>query len=97
MAFGLLRFSYGLFFAAVYPALNALIVKYSDAEFRGRAISLNQTSSQFGMMAGPLIGGFLGGWVGIQIVFLLTGGALLGAAVWMKVNSVKEAKQKFSG
>lgn len=97
IAFGLLRFSYGLFFAAVYPALNALIVKYSDAEFRGRAISLNQTSSQFGMMAGPLIGGFLGGWVGIQFVFLMTGGALLGAAIWMKVNSVKEARQTFSG
>lgn len=93
IAFGVLRFSYGLFFAAVYPALNALIVKHSDAEFRGRAISLNQTSNQLGMMAGPLIGGFLGGWVGIQFVFLITGGALLGAAVWMKVNSVKEAKQ----
>ncbi|TXK78407.1 MFS transporter [Paenibacillus sp. N3.4] len=97
IAFGVLRFSYGLFFAAVYPALNALIVKYSEAEFRGRAISLNQTSSQFGMMAGPMLGGLLGGWIGIQFVFLITGVALLGAAVSMKVSSMKEAKRVTSG
>ncbi|UKS25365.1 MFS transporter [Paenibacillus sp. HWE-109] len=97
IAFGLLRFSYGLFFAAVYPALNALIVQYADNEFRGRAISLNQTASQFGMMAGPMIGGLLGGWISIQFVFLITGAALLGAAGMMKVNSRRAAKPSISG
>ncbi|NQX69472.1 MFS transporter [Paenibacillus alba] len=93
IVFGLLRFSYGLFFAAVYPALNALIVQYADSEFRGRAISLNQTANQFGMMAGPLIGGLLGGWISIQFVFIITGAALLGSALTMKLNSRREAKQ----
>ncbi|GAA3407841.1 multidrug efflux MFS transporter MdtG [Paenibacillus hodogayensis] len=79
-AFGMLRFGYGLFFAAVYPALNALIVQYTEDDFRGRAVSLSQSASQFGIVLGPLLGGFLGGWIGIPFVFLLTGLALLGAA-----------------
>ncbi|WP_405130649.1 MFS transporter [Paenibacillus sp. FSL H8-0317] len=78
--FGSLRFVYGLFFAAVYPALNALIIKYADHDFRGRAVSLSQTASQFGIVLGPLIGGLLGGWVGIPFIFLFTGIVLLGAA-----------------
>ncbi|MFF2089269.1 MFS transporter [Paenibacillus sp. NPDC058174] len=78
--FGFLRFGYGLFFAAVYPALNALIIHYADRDFRGRAVSLSQSASQFGIVIGPLLGGFLGGWIDIPYVFLLTGIALLGAA-----------------
>jgi DHA1 family multidrug resistance protein-like MFS transporter len=90
VGFGILRFSYGLFFAAVYPALNALIVKYAEADFRGRAVSLNQSSSQFGIVVGPLFGGLLGGWIGIQFVFLITGAALLVAALTLsKYNSIR--------
>ncbi|RTE10144.1 MFS transporter [Paenibacillus whitsoniae] len=84
VGFGILRFSYGLFFAAVYPALNALIVKYAESDFRGRAVSLNQSASQFGIVMGPLLGGVIGGWLGIEAVFLLTGITLLGAAFIMK-------------
>lgn len=80
VGFGILRFSYGLFFAAVFPALNALIIQYADKDFRGRAVSLSQSSNQFGIVVGPLLGGILGGWIGIPYVFLLTGIALLAAA-----------------
>jgi DHA1 family multidrug resistance protein-like MFS transporter len=80
IGFGVLRFTYGLFFAAVYPALNSLIVKSTDSEFRGRAFSLNQSANQIGMMAGPLLGGILGGWIGISSVFLINGLILLGVA-----------------
>lgn len=89
--FGSLRFVYGLFFAAVYPALNALIIKYADHDFRGRAVSLSQTASQFGIVLGPLIGGFLGGWIGIPFIFLFTGIVLLGAAWAVRVSDVKPA------
>ncbi|MCG7382981.1 MFS transporter [Paenibacillus sp. ACRRY] len=88
--FGSLRFIYGLFFAAVYPALNALIIKYAEHEFRGRAVSLSQTASQFGIVLGPLIGGFLGGWTGIPFIFLLTGIVLLGAAWVVKASDMKQ-------
>jgi MFS family permease len=87
--FGSLRFIYGLFFAAVYPALNALIIKYAEHDFRGRAVSLSQTASQFGIVLGPLIGGFLGGWPGIPFIFLLTGIVLLGAAWVVKASDMK--------
>lgn len=97
VGFGILRFSYGLFFAAVYPALNALIIKYADADFRGRAVSLSQSSSQFGIVAGPLLGGILGGWIGIQFVFLLTGLTLLGAAWTLKAAGLKQADRTLSG
>lgn len=73
IGFGALRFIYGLFFAAVFPALNALIVKATVPEFRGRAFSLNQSSSQLGNMAGPITGGVLAGYVPISVVFVLNG------------------------
>lgn len=76
IGFGVLRFVYGLFFAAVFPALNALIVQATKPEFRGRAFSLNQSSSQLGNMAGPIAGGVLGGWIPIPHVFVLNGALL---------------------
>jgi DHA1 family multidrug resistance protein-like MFS transporter len=97
VGFGILRFSYGLFFAAVYPALNSLIVKYTDAEFRGRAFSLNQTSNQLGMMAGPVLGGVLGGWIGIQAVFFITGVTLLAAALVYKLRTPKVGDKALIG
>ncbi|CAN7395169.1 MFS transporter [Paenibacillus sp. LjRoot153] len=97
IGFGILRFSYGLFFAAVFPALNVLIVKYAESDFRGRAVSLNQSSSQFGIVVGPLLGGVFGGWLGIQFVFLLTGVTLLGAAWMRKVDNTRRTDQKLLG
>jgi len=79
--FGILRFVYGLFFAGVYPGLNALIVKVTEPEFRGRAFSLNQSSTQLATMLGPMLGGVLGGWIPIKWVFVLNGGMLILSAL----------------
>jgi MFS transporter, DHA1 family, multidrug resistance protein len=75
--FGFLRFIYGLFFAAVYPSLNAMIVKVTDADFRGRAFSLNQSATQLATMMGPMIGGVLAGWIPIRWVFIINGTMLM--------------------
>jgi MFS transporter, DHA1 family, multidrug resistance protein len=75
--FGFLRFIYGLFFAAVYPSLNAMIVKVTDADFRGRAFSLNQSATQLATMMGPMIGGALAGWIPIRWVFIINGSMLM--------------------
>lgn len=84
--FGLLRFIYGLFFAAVFPALNALIVQTTEPEFRGRAFSLNQSAGQLGNMMGPIAGGTLAGWVAIPVVFVLNGLLLAATAVTLKLK-----------
>jgi DHA1 family multidrug resistance protein-like MFS transporter len=85
VGFSITRFVYGIFFCAIFPALNGLVVQSTPEDFRGRAFSLNQTSSQIGGMIGPIIGGFLGGIVPIQGLFMVTGILLLiamGTAYW---------------
>ncbi|GGD94058.1 MFS transporter [Paenibacillus nasutitermitis] len=81
IGFGILRFGYGLFFAAVYPSINAMIVQSTDSDFRGRAFSLNQSASQIATMAGPIIGGLLGAWMPIRWVFIINGSALIFCAL----------------
>lgn len=71
--FSITRFIFGLFFCAVFPALNGLVVKSTAEDFRGRAFSLNQTATQLGGMFGPMLGGLLGGVFPAQSVFIVTG------------------------
>jgi MFS transporter, DHA1 family, multidrug resistance protein len=83
--FSIIRFVYGIFYCAIFPALNGLVVKSTPEDFRGRAFSLNQTSNQIGGMIGPIIGGFLAGIFPVQSVFMVTGILLLiamGTVYW---------------
>lgn len=91
IGFGVLRFIYGLFFAAVYPSLNALIVRATTPEFRGRAFSLNQSANQLGTLAGPIAGGALAGAISIPLVFVLNGLLLLTTAGTLKMKDRKSA------
>ncbi|MGG1575564.1 MFS transporter [Fictibacillus sp. NRS-1165] len=75
--FSIIRFIFGIFFCAVFPALNGLVVKLTPDDFRGRAFGLNQTANQIGGMLGPVLGGFIGGIFTIHTVFLITGIFLL--------------------
>ncbi|MGG1658275.1 MFS transporter [Brevibacillus sp. NRS-1366] len=98
--FGILRFLYGLFFAAVYPAINALIVKVIEPDFRGRAFGLNQSAMQFANMIGPLLGGFLGGVIPIRVIFIINGAALLLTALFIKYKRLDETvfrKERMEG
>jgi len=89
--FGILRFVYGLFFAAVYPSINAMIVQVTEPDFRGRAFSLSQSSTQLATMIGPVIGGVLGGLIPIRFVFIINGLALLVTALFIRYKSPNEA------
>ena len=94
--FSIIRFVYGIFFCAVFPALNGLVVKSTPEDFRGRAFSLNQTATQIGGMTGPIIGGFLGGLFPVQSVFIVTAILLFiatGMAYWSG-NNLKTALKK---
>ncbi|WCF09368.1 MFS transporter [Paenibacillus thiaminolyticus] len=92
--FSFIRFAYGIFFCAVFPALNGLVVRSTDSEFRGRAFSLNQTANQLGGMLGPLVGGAISGVFSIHAVFWVTGILLLstmGLASWSQRNAKRSS------
>lgn len=91
VGFGILRFIYGLFFAAVYPCVNAMIVKVTEPEFRGRAFSLNQSATQLATMLGPVLGGVLGGFIPIRAVFIINGLGLLATAILLRKRKTSDA------
>lgn len=80
--FSIIRFIYGAFFCAVFPALNGLVVQTTESDFRGRAFGLQQTASQVGTMLGPMVGGVVGGAFGPHSVFWVTGLLLLVTSVF---------------
>lgn len=95
--FSIIRFVFGIFFCAVFPALNGLVVKSTTEDFRGRAFSLNQTATQIGGMIGPIIGGFLGGIFPVQSVFIVTASLLFlatGMAYWSGNHPSAALKKK---
>ena len=75
--FAVVRFFYGAFFCAVFPALNGLVVRSTPPDFRGRAFGLNQTATLVGSMLGPIVGGVLGGAFTVHSIFWATGFLLL--------------------
>lgn len=86
--FSAVRFMYGAFFCAVYPALNGLVVRTTRNDFRGRAFGLNQTANQLGIMLGPLVGGVTAEALGTHSVFWLTGFLLL-ATMWLAQRATR--------
>ena len=84
LPFALVRFAYGAFFCAVYPAINGLVVQTTPEDFRGRAFGLNQSAGQMGTMLGPLLGGLLSGLFGVHSIFWVTGLLLLAAAFFAR-------------
>jgi DHA1 family multidrug resistance protein-like MFS transporter len=92
--FSIVRFIYGAFFCAVFPALNGLVVRTTPSDFRGRAFGLNQTANQLGGMLGPLVGGAISGVFSIHSVFWVTGLLLIfatGLAYWSKNPSTQHS------
>lgn len=70
--FSLIRFVFGIFYCAIFPALNGLVVTSTPESFRGRAFSLSQTANMIGGMFGPIIGGVVGGFFPVQTVFFMS-------------------------
>ncbi|PZE21244.1 MFS transporter [Paenibacillus xerothermodurans] len=82
--FTVVQFVYGFFMAGITPAINAMVIRNTDAGFRGRSFGLTASANQFGAMAGPLLGGALGLGLNIHWVFVVTGVILIatGAVVY---------------
>ena len=80
--FAAIQFIYGLFLAGALPNINATLVEVTPQDVRGRAFGLTTSAQQFGGVAGPLLGGLLGGFVPIKFVLVFTGVVLLLAALY---------------
>ena len=92
--FAVLQFFFGLFFVGANPAVSAMLVKSTDAAFRGRVFGLMTTANQSGSMVGPLVGSFISTMFGIRSVFLFTGPMLLliGMAVYYRYVAHKNPR-----
>lgn len=79
----LARFVLGIFLGGLIPAVNALIRKYTPDGMESRSYSFNSSTLGLGNMIGPITGGALSGWIGIQGLFIVSAVMLLVNAAWV--------------
>lgn len=80
----LVRFLMGVFMGGLLPSVNALIRSYTPDGKESRAFGFNSSTLALGNMTGSLIGGFLAGYIGIEGLFIVSGGMLLLNTVWVR-------------
>ncbi|NHN31745.1 MFS transporter [Paenibacillus agricola] len=90
----IVRFVLGLFMGGLLPSVSTLIKHYTPEGMESRAFSLNSSSLSFGNMLGPIVGGFLSGWISIRGLFLLATVLFLGNAAWVSVTMFIKAPDK---
>ncbi|UVI28212.1 MFS transporter [Paenibacillus spongiae] len=77
------RFIQGMFLGGLIPSVNSLIRKHTPDGMEGRAYSFNSSTLSLGNMIGPVVGGFISGWIGIEGVFLVSSGLFILNAIWV--------------
>lgn len=92
-----LRFLLGICMGGMTPAVNALIRRYTPDGMESRAYSFNTSYMALGNMAGPILGGLLSAWMGLEAVFFL--GALMLAcnAWWVWRTLVRKRRERAPG
>jgi len=76
------RFLLGCFMGGLIPTVNALVRKYTPDGKESRAFGFNTSALSLGNMMGPVIGGALSGWIGIEGLFVLSGILLFLTSIW---------------
>ena len=71
----------GLFQGAMVPGTNALIAASTPDGKQGSAFGLASSMQSMALLVGPLAGGLVGGFLGINAVYLIIGLVLIGAGV----------------
>lgn len=79
--FAATQFAVGLFFAGIYPSINAILAENTDAHTKGHVFGLLFSAQQIGSMVGPLLGGAVATFFGIKYVFILAGLILLSISI----------------
>lgn len=85
----IVRFLMGVFMGGLLPSVNALIRSYTPDGKESRAFGFNSSMLALGNMLGAIIGGFLSGFIGIEGLFLISGGFLLVNTVWVRLKLYK--------
>ncbi|HEY3398033.1 MAG TPA: MFS transporter [Armatimonadota bacterium] len=87
-----LRAALGLTGGGTAPTINALVGKLMPRNYYGRAFGLTSSVSGLGGSAGPMIGGAMAAWWGLQSPFLAMGAMLIiiaAVAAW----SIKDLRR----
>ncbi|SES99330.1 MFS transporter [Paenibacillus sp. NFR01] len=80
------RFLMGIFMGGLLPSVNALIRSYTPDGKESRAFGFNSSMLALGNMLGAVIGGFLSAYIGIEGLFIISGGFLLVNTVWVRLK-----------
>ncbi|AZR74424.1 hypothetical protein BBF96_14125 [Anoxybacter fermentans] len=89
-----LRFIFGVSIAGVIPALNSMIAKSVDVNFRGRAFGISNSFNQFGLAAGPVLGGVIGKIGGLKSPFIVASVIFMLAAVYINADKRRKVELK---
>ena len=52
---------------------------------------MNQSAAQLATMAGPILGGLLGGWMPIRWIFVINGSSLVLSALLFRTKKLQKA------
>ncbi|WP_310832616.1 MFS transporter [Paenibacillus pedocola] len=88
----IIRFLMGVFMGGLLPSVNALIRSYTPDGKESRAFGFNSSTLALGNMLGAVIGGFLSGYIGIEGLFIISGGFLLINTVWVRLKLYKPTR-----
>ncbi len=91
----LARFGLGLFLGGLIPAVNSLIRQYTPDGMESRAYSFNTSTLSLGNMIGPITGGILSGYIGIQGLFYVCGALMLLNGIWVWLTLIRRRPQRF--
>lgn len=79
----LLRFLLGLALGGLLPSVNALLRRATPTHMVSRVYGYNNSFVSIGSLLGPIIGGFVAGYISINGVFLMTSAFLFLNAGWV--------------
>ncbi|MFB9327299.1 MFS transporter [Paenibacillus aurantiacus] len=84
-----LRFLQGMFLGGLIPSVNALIRKHTPDGMESRSFSMNSSTLSLGNMIGPVAGGLISGWIGIEGVFIVSAALFALNAVWVRWSLIR--------
>ena len=93
-----LRLFLGMVIGGVIPCIVAYIRQAAPFQVQGEVLGYNTSFRFFGNVVGPIMGGFISGYIGISSVFFVTSGLFIigGLLLWMVRSKSKLTKMKNS-